>query len=235
MSARRMLAVLVYVAFGMACAVTNATAQETPVPFALADVSNTGFQTPIAPVPPTPPAQAAPAQPPSPVPAPVFVRPPLPARTGPRLTSLSAVLVTGDEGPAVGRGSGPQLEVPEAARKALASISSFLPYKSYSMVDAALISASSRSGAVVVLRDPALPNTPLRLFLQPGGSPSPGVDTYEIGVTLTETESSKPDDKSSRQVLSARVNVELGETVVVGTSRLQGDKALIVLLTAVAK
>ena len=30
-------------------------------------------------------------------------------------------------------------------------------------------------------------------------------------------------------------NMDVGETVVVGTSRLQGDKALIVLLTAVGK
>ena len=76
---------------------------------------------------------------------------PAPAGTGPRstarLTGLSVVLVTGDseDGSASGRPSGTPLEIPAAARKALASISSFLPYKSYSMADAALVSTTANS------------------------------------------------------------------------------------------
>jgi hypothetical protein len=36
-------------------------------------------------------------------------------------------------------------------------------------------------------------------------------------------------------VIDTSFNMDIGETVVVGTSRLQGDKALIVLLTAVGR
>jgi hypothetical protein len=152
------------------------------------------------------------------------------------LTGLSAVLVSGDEGPATtGRGSAPQLEVPDAAKKALASISSFLPYKSYSMVDAGLISVSSNFGGVIGLRDPALEGTSLRLFLNPQ-TPPPGVDTYDVRVSLTEVDATKPDDKNSRSVISASVNIGLGETVVVGTSRIGGGrKAYVLLLTAIGK
>lgn len=39
----------------------------------------------------------------------------------------------------------------------------------------------------------------------------------------------------SGTVIDSSFRMNLGETVVVGTSRLQGDRALIVLLTAVAK
>jgi hypothetical protein len=38
----------------------------------------------------------------------------------------------------------------------------------------------------------------------------------------------------NRTVIDTSFTMDIGETVVVGTSRLQGDKALIALLTAVA-
>jgi hypothetical protein len=41
--------------------------------------------------------------------------------------------------------------------------------------------------------------------------------------------------QGARAVIDTTFGMNLGETVVVGTSRLQGDTALIVLLTAVAK
>ena len=41
--------------------------------------------------------------------------------------------------------------------------------------------------------------------------------------------------KNPGRIIDTTFNMDVGETVVVGTSRLQGDKALIVLLTAVGK
>ena len=38
----------------------------------------------------------------------------------------------------------------------------------------------------------------------------------------------------SRPIINTSFNMDVGETVVVGTSRLQGDTALIVLLTALS-
>jgi hypothetical protein len=44
-----------------------------------------------------------------------------------------------------------------------------------------------------------------------------------------------PLSSSSRPLIRTSFSMDVGETVVVGTSRLDGDKALIVLLTAVRK
>ena len=52
-------------------------------------------------------------------------------------------------------------------------------------------------------------------------------DTTKRRVTMTS-----PGNR--RTVIDTSFTMDIGETVVVGTSRLQGDKALIALLTAVA-
>ena len=144
------------------------------------------------------------------------------------------VLVTGDseDGSASGRPSGTPLEIPAAARKALASISSFLPYKSYSMADAALVSTTANSSSTVMMRDPDLSNTLLRLQLAPRG---PFTDSWNISVSLSELNvATKPDDKTGRPLISTFVGVAPGETVVVGTSRIGGGrKAYVLLLTAI--
>jgi hypothetical protein len=153
--------------------------------------------------------------------------------------------VTGDTGEvSAGRGGAPPLEVPAAARKALASISSFLPYKSYSMADAALVSAtvnqsSMVQSSIVMMRDPELINTLLRLQLAPSFSPPNGPTSsegYNVNVSLHELSTAKPDDKTGRQLIYTNVRIEPGETVVVGTSRLGGGrKAYVLLLTAIGK
>ena len=51
--------------------------------------------------------------------------------------------------------------------------------------------------------------------------------TFNIDVKLW------PTDKTI--ILESRFDINVGETVVAGTSRIQGDKALIVLLTAVPR
>jgi hypothetical protein len=154
-----------------------------------------------------------------------------------RLASLSAVLVTGEAGEAsTGRGSATPLEVPAAARKALASISSFLPYKSYSMVDAALVSSNVGYSSVVSMRDPDLSITLLRLQLTPNFAGPPGNDTFNVNVLLSDLTTSRPDEKNGRPLISTSVSLALGETVVVGTSRIGGgSKAYVLLLTAIGK
>ena len=53
-----------------------------------------------------------------------------------------------------------------------------------------------------------------------------------VGVKLSETETGQPD---GRLLLNTTFHMTIGESVVVGTSRLSGAKALILLLTAVPK
>lgn len=252
MSVRRMHAFWLLVAVVVAGYVPGADAQVTPWPLAFVDGPNVAMTAQPA----VPAQAAAPAQPavpqqvvPTPAPAPAPSSRPsqvppnpwtVPARTT-HLSGLSAVLVTGDteEAPA-GRGSAPRLEVPAAARKALASISSFLPYKSYSMADAALVSATVGQSSVVIMRDPELSNTLLRLQLGPTVASrevlvtSP--ESYNVNVSLSELNTARPDDKTGRQLISTSVSVAPGETVVVGTSRIGGGrKAYVLLLTAIGK
>ena len=102
-----------------------------------------------------------------------------------------------------------------------------------------LVSANVNQPSVVIMRDPELMNTLLRLQLAPGfygpasGSPP---DTFNVSVSLNVLRTSKPEDQAGRQLISTNVNVALGETVVVGTSRLGGGrKAYVLVLTAIAK
>ena len=131
MSVSPISAVWVLAAVVVAGDVAGVEAQVTPWPLAFVDGPNVA-----APAEPAVPAQAAataqPAVPqqavPTPAPAPPGSRStvppnPLMPRTS-RLTGLSAILVTGDtEEASTSRGGAPSLEVPAAARKALASIS----------------------------------------------------------------------------------------------------------------
>jgi hypothetical protein len=129
--------------------------------------------------------------------------------------------------------------VPAAAKKALASVSSFLPYKTYSMADAALVSATVNYSFAVRMRDPEMPNTLLRLSVDPtfrgvGGPSSP--DTINVRVSLSELNMAGADEKTGRTLISTSADVTLGETVVVGTSRIGGGrKAYVLLLTAIGK
>jgi hypothetical protein len=88
------------------------------------------------------------------------------------------------------------------------------------------------------MRDPELMSTLLRLQVFPRSPPqgASSADTYSVSVQLNEISTARPDDKAGRQLISTIVNIALGETVVVGTSRLGGGrKAYVLLLTAIAK
>ena len=232
MSVRRMGAAWLLVTAVVAGYVVDADAQVPPPP---GFVDGDNVVLPAQAAAPAQPAVPAQVVPPTPLPAPApGSRPSVPARTS-RLTGFSAVLVTGDtEDATSGRGATPQLEVPAAARKALASISSFLPYKSYSMADAAMVSAAVNGSYSVFMRDTEQAATLLRLNLL---TFPPSGDTYNVTVSLTEVSASRlPEDKTGRQMITANVNITPGETVVVGTSRLGGGrKAYVLLLTAIGK
>jgi hypothetical protein len=56
-----------------------------------------------------------------------------------------------------------------------------------------------------------------------------------IAEAQRELRTLKDDTTPSRDLVSTTLKIAVGETVVVGTSRVQGDKALILLLTAVGR
>jgi hypothetical protein len=257
-------------------------------------------QPPAAPVPQTAPPQGTP--PPS-ARVPGQTRPSTPPpssgqqgrRDEPRLQpqGFSVVLVLADL-----TSTTAQDDVPPAARRALADMKDFLPYKSYKLLDAAWLLGQGSSGGVTRLRGPEDQEYELRLSAYPVPSSNGrvqvqfslrdgGVEHVDTTVardnerrTTTETEmkareaeldrlqrelvdAKKRNDATqvrslerriasvrdamaltrsvqnrksmpSRAIMDTSFAMEVGETVVVGTSRLRGNtRALIALLTAV--
>ena len=231
-----------------------------------------------------------------------------PAPHAPRATpqGFSVVLVVGDL-----QSGGGEDDVPVAARRALADMKDFLPYKSYRLVDAAWIvgtshtlsrlrgpedrdyeleitttdprlgrltaagqspaaptSSDARVGVVFSLRDTgakdvdgpdasndsALPALRRQLGVLQNqytearakySGPHPEVQRLEAEIQATQAKIEAQQRQverrvaaqarnSNRPVINTTFTMDVGETVVVGTSRLSGNsKALIALLTAV--
>lgn len=221
----------------------------------------------------------------------------VPVTKGPRSRSIERASVPAPQGFSVVlvlgemQGSGPAENVPPAARKALADMKDFLPYKSYRLLDAQWTLCCGRSMIATRLRGPDQQDYDLEL--DPGPSETSG--KWNVRFLLREaTAASEPPaggvsvDRSAaiaaqraeletrikqlrerydenhpqvrllreqlleldrqqlatrkeegmqrrhRTLLDTSFTMDIGETVVVGTSRLQGDKALIALLTAAA-
>jgi hypothetical protein len=210
---------------------------------------------------------------------------------------FSVVLVLGDM-----QGGATADNVPAAARKALADMKDFLPYKSYRLLDSAWILGSGNvstrlrgaedqeytlnlSGGASS-QDPKTLHLSFQLRDAEPGKPYAAADAYSaiekaqpagldqiremeresLQQKLRELQAQKGDshpdvvrakaqlEQANRQlaelygqrravvkagaccIISTGFTMEIGETVVVGTSRLRGgDKALIALLTAVPR
>jgi len=125
----------------------------------------------------------------------------------------SLVLLMGDT-----QGSSMPEGLSAPAQKALTDLKDFLPYKSYRLLDTQWL-AGSDAGATAGGR--------LRGSAENEYFPfSAGFSQYNQKFELWA-----PDGRSI--LLNGTFTMHVGETVVVGTSRVQGDKALVVLLTIV--
>ena len=158
----------------------------------------------------------------------------------------SVVLVLGDmQGTSATDGN-----VPAAARKALADMKDFLPYKSYRLLDAQWILGSQKTisrlrGAndqeyELTLRGIQISGGKLNVtfrLAEPGAllavKPSPDAESREKGTR--EAALKEATIRAAHAVIDTTFAMDVGETVVVGTSRVAGEKALIALLTAVAQ
>jgi len=205
---------------------------------------------------------------------------------------FSVVLVLGEL-----QGTTTSDTVPPAARKALADMKDFLPYKSYKLLDTQWTLCCGRSGIVTRLRGPEEQDYDLELDPSPSETSGkwnvrftlrdpignvargegPGTDrnaaiaaqraeleaklrtmkerysdthpeVQALKKQLSELQSQQEQVRSDeaakryrvmasagrqRAMIDTSFTMDIGETVVVGTSRLKGDKALIALLTAV--
>lgn len=158
------------------------------------------------------------------------------ARNGGALEWISVVLLVGQsqEGPASGD------DIPAGVRNALADVREFLPFRSYRLYDAALLRPPGRRGETsnAWLRGSGTQVLEARIVMTGSAAEPPDAQgPFTLQFNLREpvdAQARKSDvDPRDRTLMSTTVRLALGETVVVGTSRLRGDTALIVLLTAV--
>ena len=151
---------------------------------------------------------------------------------------FSVILAVGDL-----QGGAPTRDLPPAASKALADMSQFLPYKSYELLDARWILGSPRSTSLI--RGPENREYQLELRTSSRSDSEVQIDfnlrdpsqTLQFFASRGVRAGSREMRvlKTPGRIIDTTFNMDVGETVVVGTSRLQGDKALIVLLTAVGR
>jgi len=137
-------------------------------------------------------------------------------------------------------------EIPANVQKALADLKGFLPFKSYQLLDAVWMRATQdrpAEGHVAAGRGGSGYRVRLR-FRNLGGPQDRSlfVDAFSLAdepVTPKPSAADKKDGeavapRASRPLIDTSFNLKEGETIVVGTSKMDGaDEALVVLLTAV--
>lgn len=136
-------------------------------------------------------------------------------------------------------GTGFPADLPPGARKALEDLRGFLPYKSYRLLDSAWLPTTGLVQARLVGDGGASYDTDLR-FKRVGALEEKRllVELFrmrEEGTSPALMEQGKL--RPPRQLITTSFGMEVGETIVVGTSRIDGasDKAFVILLTAVAE
>lgn len=141
----------------------------------------------------------------------------------------------------VGSASGPEATegLPKSAEKAISDIRDFLPFKRYRLVDSGLLRTSAGKRAELTLDGTGGQKYRVSLSFQgrrllPGDSLS--VPHFEVGIPAVRARALEPGEAPpapSRGLISTSFSLSVGETIVVGSSKLGGSEALIVLLTAV--
>jgi len=123
-----------------------------------------------------------------------------------------------------GQGSSPT-DLPAGAAKALKDASSFLPFRSYALLDSALIRGVGEGTVQAIrLQGPSGEEYVAKLTSGPPRQPKAGewFVYIEVGAPVGD-----------RTILKTAFTMQVGETVIVGTSKVKGqDQAVIVLLTA---
>jgi len=146
-----------------------------------------------------------------------------------RVQGFSLLLLLGEA-----QGTTQPENISAPARKALADIKDFLPYKSYRVLDTQWVAGSDNGSSSGGLRGLDNENYEFQLRSFPR-NPTATPGTPDAALTRAQFRLiSRPTTGGPALILYNSFNISAGETVVVGTSRVQGDRALVVLLTAVA-
>ena len=125
--------------------------------------------------------------------------------------------------------------LPKNAEKAISDIRNFLPYKSYHLLDSALLRAASHADRAETQLQGTLDGSSVDFRVAMNYREREGrlmVDHFQL--VRLNIPGSRRDTGSTKVVLESSLGLVRGETVVVGTSKLGGEgRALIVLVTAI--
>jgi hypothetical protein len=157
----------------------------------------------------------------------------------PTFTFQILLLVAELEGPAKLEG------IPANAEKALRDLQDFLPYKGYRLLDVAFLRTARSARAALsgpagqsydvsfVVRS-APESGPDRLFFESFAVREQPFTPLERAVETPGARVEVRAPRAASEILSTSFGLAIGETIVVGTSKLDGpSKALVVLLSAV--
>lgn len=134
-----------------------------------------------------------------------------------------------------GRGESPQL--PENVAKALKDLAAVFPGRSWTLLDSAL--ARTNQAWQGFLGSGAGQGFSVEFRVHGDTDPSKpiSIELFDVAQWKSQEEQARSTDTQPRRtfstVLSTMFAMNVGETVVVGTSRTEDNKALVVLLTAV--
>ena len=152
----------------------------------------------------------------------------------PRPQRFSVVLVVNSE-----LANPPQDNIPAPARKALEDMKGFLPFKSYRLFGSGMITVPG-PGAIATTRVSGGDNETfmaavglwaLPFTATPRASATP-VHELKLDFILRGPDDTGQQPPRNVRSLAVPVTMNIGETVVVGTSRIGGARAVRVLLTA---
>jgi hypothetical protein len=147
------------------------------------------------------------------------------AQEAARLRGFSVVLLLGEQ-----QGSVPTEGLSKSALRAIADIREFLPYKGYRVLDTQWVAGSEFGESKGQIRgldnftyEFALETRPREVASKPGAPHGP-LDWARFRLVSVG---------GTRTLFDNQFSIKPGETVVVGTSRVKGESAMIVVLTAV--
>jgi hypothetical protein len=141
------------------------------------------------------------------------------------LRGFSITLLLGDTKP------GPSSDVPVAAAKALADLKDFLPYKSFKVLDTQWAAGSDGGRLHIPLHD-STGGVEYSLFTTIS-SKLPTLYLNNLSLVRLGPPVGTSRTATVTNLIDTAVTMSLGETTVVGSSRVQSNTAVILLITAV--
>lgn len=126
--------------------------------------------------------------------------------------------------------------LPKNAEKAVRDIRDFLPFKSYKLLDSGLLRVMD-SGKT---RLDGIPPQQYEVRVAYHDLPNGKLSIWDFNIVAVKPANGTPlprgvAPEAERAVINTSFTIDIGETIVVGSSKLGGDQALIVLFTALPK